>query len=221
MKNAAIILAAGLSKRFGNKTPKQFFNLNGRPVFLWSVVAFSSIKNFNQIIIVVPSNRIKFLTLRYKINSEYVVGGNKRFDSVRNGLSLVKDDIDFVAIHDAARPLISRKDIMSVLKEAEITGAAIAVEKTSDTIKLISKDGKIIKTFNRYILRNAQTPQIFELKLLKKAYSIKIPNYITDDSQLVESLKIRVSTVETKSPNFKITTKQDFEIAKRLLVIKK
>jgi 2-C-methyl-D-erythritol 4-phosphate cytidylyltransferase len=75
-----------------------------------------------------------------------------------------------------------------------------------------------LKTFDRYVLRNAQTPQIFESKLFKKAYSQEIPANITDDSQLVESLKIRVSTVETKFPNFKITTKQDFELAKRLLV---
>jgi 2-C-methyl-D-erythritol 4-phosphate cytidylyltransferase len=219
MKNAVIIVAAGAGKRFGHKTPKQFLNLNGKPMFMWSVKAFASIKSFRQIIVVVPEHMTESLKKKKNkllANVEFVPGGKERFDSVKNGLYSIKDDIDFVAVHDAARPLISRQDILAVLKYAEKTKAAIAVEKTKDTIKLVSAREYILKTLDRNFLRNAQTPQIFETKLLKKAYSKKIAK-VTDDSQLVERLKIKVSAVETKFPNFKVTAKPDFALAQKLL----
>jgi 2-C-methyl-D-erythritol 4-phosphate cytidylyltransferase len=220
MKNAVIILAAGVGKRFGHKIPKQFLKLNGKPMFMWSIETFASIKSFKQIIAVVPKYMIEYL-IKYKdklLNKiEFVSGGQERFDSVKNGLSLIKDDIDFAAVHDAARPLISKLDIWAVLKEAVQTKAAIAVEKTKDTIKFVSSKEQILKTLDRNVLRNAQTPQIFETKLLKKAYSKKITEATTDDSQVVERLKIKVSAVETKFPNFKVTTKQDFALAEKLL----
>jgi 2-C-methyl-D-erythritol 4-phosphate cytidylyltransferase len=217
MKNAAIIVAAGSGKRFGSRVPKQFLNLNGSPMFLWSVEAFASIKSFKQIIVVVPSDMVEFLSLKYKTGFVCVAGGNERFDSVRSGLALVGDYIDFIAVHDAARPLVSKKDILSVLYKAAKTKAAVAVEKIKDTIKLVSAGGNILKTLDRTVLRNAQTPQIFKKELLKEAYSGKMFVGMTDDSQLVENLKIKVSAVETKFPNFKITTKQDFELAKKIL----
>ncbi len=218
MKNAAIIVAAGAGKRFGSRVPKQFLNLNGRPVFLWSVETFASIESFKQIIVVVPSDMVESLSSKYKTGFVCAAGGNERFDSVKNGLALIGDSIDFVAVHDAARPLISKKDILSVLEKAAKTEAAVAVEKAKDTVKLVSDSGGyVLKTLDRTILINAQTPQIFKTVLLKRAYSGKVSVGITDDSQLVENLKVKVSVVETKFPNFKITTKQDFELAKKIL----
>lgn len=217
MKNAVIIVAGGFGKRFGSKTPKQFLMLNKKPMFMWSVEAFAKLRCFKQIIVVAPRNMVKVLSLKYKNIFECVSGGKERFESVKNGLNIVKKDINFVAIHDGARPLISKTDIELILKEAKKTKAAIAVEQMKDTIKVVSDKNKIIKTLNRAILRNAQTPQIFEVNLLKKAYLKKISKGITDDSSLVEKLKIKVSAVETKLPNFKITTKQDFLMAEKLL----
>jgi 2-C-methyl-D-erythritol 4-phosphate cytidylyltransferase len=218
MKNAAIIVAAGVSKRFGGRVSKQFLNLNGRPMFLWSVEAFASIESFKQIIVVVPFDMVESLSLKYKTDFVCAAGGNERFDSVKNGLALIGDSIDFIAVHDAARPLISKKDILLVLEKAAKTEAAIAIEKAKDTVKLVSDSGRyILKTLDRTILRNAQTPQIFKAELLKRAYSEKISVGTTDDSQLVENLKFKVSAVEIKFPNFKITTKQDFELAEKIL----
>ncbi|MDR3195612.1 MAG: 2-C-methyl-D-erythritol 4-phosphate cytidylyltransferase [Endomicrobium sp.] len=220
MKNAVIIAAAGSGKRFGHKTPKQFLKLSGKPMLTWSVETFASIKSFKQIIVVVPEYMIESLRKRKNnlLNKvEFAPGGKERFDSIKNGLELIKDDVDFVAVHDAARPLISKRDILAVLKEAEKTKASIAVEKTKDTIKLVSAKEQILKTLDRKVLRNAQTPQIFETKLLKKAYSKRITGETTDDSQLAERLKIKVSAVETKFPNFKVTAKQDFVLAEKLL----
>jgi 2-C-methyl-D-erythritol 4-phosphate cytidylyltransferase len=217
MKCAVIIVASGLGKRFGSKIPKQFLMLNKKPMFLWSVEAFAKLKCFKQKIVVVPSYMLESLSLKYKDIFECVAGGKERFDSVKNGLKLVREDINFVAIHDGARPLIYKEDIKLILKEAQKTKAAIAVEQTKDTIKVVSGKNKIIKTLNRTILRNAQTPQIFEATLLKRAYLKKISKDITDDSSLVEKLNVKVSAVETKSLNFKITTKQDFLVAEKLL----
>jgi 2-C-methyl-D-erythritol 4-phosphate cytidylyltransferase len=221
MKNAVILVAAGSSRRFGDKTPKQFLKLNGKPMFIWSINTFASIKSFKQIIVVVPKymfDKMSSKKLKLSNRIEFTIGGKERFDSVKNGLALVNNDIDFVAVHDAARPLISKSDILAVLREAEKTKASIAVEKTKDTIKIVSSKKQILKTLNRSVLRNAQTPQIFETRILKKAYLKKaIDDTITDDSQLVERLKIKVSAVETKFPNFKVTTKQDFALAENLL----
>jgi 2-C-methyl-D-erythritol 4-phosphate cytidylyltransferase len=229
MKNAVIIVAAGAGKRFcgvcsnevRSKIPKQFLKLRGKPVFLWSVEAFASVKSFKQIILVVPRDMTEALSLKYRKNFICVSGGRERFDSVKNGLAVVEDDIDFVAVHDAARPLISKSDILSVLRKAAETGAAVAVEKVKDTVKLVSGSGVILKTLNRAALRNAQTPQIFEAKIIKSVYSGKIPVNTTDDSQLVESLKVKISAVETKYPNFKVTTKQDFELASAVVACKR
>lgn len=218
MKAAAIIVAGGSGKRFGAKTPKQFLPLSGKPVFMWSIEAFCAIKDFKQIILVVPKEMTAPLSKKYKkYGFEVTAGGKERFDSVKNGLSLLKKDIDLVAVHDAARPLIEKKDILKVLKTANKTKAAIAAEKTKDTIKKV-KNGFVENTPDRNVLWNVQTPQIFEAKLLSKAYSMKIAANTTDDSQLIEKLKVKVAVVETKSPNFKITTQQDFETAKSILL---
>ncbi|MDR1721397.1 MAG: 2-C-methyl-D-erythritol 4-phosphate cytidylyltransferase [Endomicrobium sp.] len=229
MKNAAIIVAAGLGKRFWNitsgknerKVPKQFLDLNGKPVFLWSAETFASIKSFRQIIVAVPSDMLEALSLKYGMGLIFASGGGERFDSVKNALAVVEEDIDFIAVHDAARPLITREDILAVLRSAEKTKAAIAVEKAKDTVKVVTADDRyILKTLDRAVLRNAQTPQIFENGILKRAYREKMSVNATDDSQLVENLKIRVSAVETKFPNFKITTKQDLELAAAVMTFR-
>ncbi|MDR1928857.1 MAG: 2-C-methyl-D-erythritol 4-phosphate cytidylyltransferase [Endomicrobium sp.] len=217
MKCAVIIVASGFGRRFGSKIPKQFLSLNKKPMFLWSVDTFASIKIFKQIVVVAPFHMIKFLISKYGNKFECVAGGKERYNSVKSGLEVINNDIEFVAIHDAARPLIAKIDILSILKKVTKTKAVIAVEKIKDTIKLVSNNGQILKTLNRFFLRGAQTPQIFDLKILKKAYFMKRSINSSDDAQLVENLKIKISTVETRFPNFKITTKQDFLLAEKLL----
>jgi len=218
MKAAVIIAAGGMGKRFDSKIPKQFLILKGKPVFLRSVQAFSSLKVFKTIIVCVPKNMLDSLSKKYKKlpKLKWVSAGKERFDTVKNGLKYIDADIDFIAVHDAARALINKKDILKVLKQAEISKAAVAVEKTKDTIKVV-KNGKIIETLDRSVLWNAQTPQIFEKDILLKAYSSKIAPNTTDDSQLAQKLNIKPSAVETDFPNFKITSKTDFDLAKLIL----
>ncbi|MCL2389871.1 MAG: 2-C-methyl-D-erythritol 4-phosphate cytidylyltransferase [Endomicrobia bacterium] len=215
MRAAAIIVAAGSGKRFGSHTPKQFLKLKDKPVFLWSVEAFASLKVFKQIIIVVSRDMLESLSKKYK-RFIFVSGGKERFDSVKNGLAAIDKDIDFIAVHDAARPLINKKDILAILKKAVENRAAIAAEKTKDTIKAV-KNGFVQNTLDRSMLYNVQTPQIFAAKLLFKAYEKKIAKKTTDDSMLIEQSGVKVAVVETKFPNFKITNKLDFETARQIL----
>ncbi len=217
MKAAAIIVAGGSGKRFGSEIPKQFLNIKNKPMFLWSAQTFASLKEFKQIIIAVPADMLAGLSKKYKnLPFIFTAGGKERFDSVKNGLKVIEKSIDFIAIHDAARPLISPQDILAVLKNAVKSKAAIAAEKTKDTVKIV-KNGKITATLDRSTLWNAQTPQIFAAKLLFKAYSKKIDKKTTDDSQLIENLDVKVAVVESKFPNFKITEKQDFKVAEKYL----
>jgi 2-C-methyl-D-erythritol 4-phosphate cytidylyltransferase len=167
---------------------------------------------------VVPEIMAASFKKKYK-NSNFIItgGGRERFDSVKNGLALLDENIKFVAVHDAARPLIDKNDILAVLSAAKKSkAAAIAAEKTKDTIKTV-KNGFVKETLDRSMLWNVQTPQIFEANILKKAYSENIPDKTTDDSQLIERLKIKIAVTETMSPNFKITSLQDFEAAKNIL----
>ncbi|MDR2860757.1 MAG: 2-C-methyl-D-erythritol 4-phosphate cytidylyltransferase [Elusimicrobiota bacterium] len=218
MKAEVIIVAGGIGKRFKSSLPKQFINLNGKPVFLWSVKTFLRIPCVKKIIMVVPANMLEDLEKKYKRlkKTVWTSGGKERFDSVREGLKLIDKTSDLTAIHDAARPLTNIKDIKAVFETALKTKAAIAAQKTQDTIKTAA-NGKIIKTLDRKVLWNAQTPQIFDTKLLIKAYSKKIGANTTDDSQLIENLGEKVSIVEVKFPNFKITSKQDFKAAQTIL----
>ncbi|MDR2425684.1 MAG: 2-C-methyl-D-erythritol 4-phosphate cytidylyltransferase [Endomicrobium sp.] len=217
MKAAAIIVAGGDGKRFGSQTSKQFLTLCGKPVFMHSIEAFLSVKAFNQIILAVPKYLSDVLSKKYK-NYDFTItaGGKERFDSVKNSMAFLKGAIEFVAVHDAVRPLICAEDIILVLKAAKKYGAAIAAEKAKDTIK-ISENGFVKSTLDRNILWNAQTPQIFKAALFKKIYSGKIPKDVTDDSMLAEKAGHKIAIVETRSPNFKITIKQDFLFAKQLL----
>jgi 2-C-methyl-D-erythritol 4-phosphate cytidylyltransferase len=218
MKAEVIIVAGGKSKRFKSRLPKQFVKLKGKPVFLWSIEAFNLLPFVKKIIVVVPKNALCDLSKKYKGLKKVVwaAGGKERYDSVKEGLKLIDKKTDFIAVHDGARPLTTKADIKEVFKQAFKTKAAIAATKTKDTIKVVSK-GKIVKTLNRDILWNAQTPQIFKKNLLFKAYSKKISAHITDDASLVENLGAKVSIVQVKSPNFKITTKQDLKAAQNIL----
>ncbi|MDD3052793.1 MAG: 2-C-methyl-D-erythritol 4-phosphate cytidylyltransferase [Endomicrobiaceae bacterium] len=218
MNLAAIIVAGGSGKRFGSKQPKQFLFLNKKPMFLWSILAFKKAKGCKQIILVVPKDKISEITKYNKLyNIDIVCGGKERFNSVKNGLDIVRDDIDIVAVHDAARPLITEKIINEVMLAAEKSGGAIAATNSKDSVKL-SKNGKTITTsIDRKNIWQAQTPQIFKKDILKKVYSKKISLYTTDDSQLVEKIGKKIALVSSSYENFKVTEPLDFKLAEFIL----
>lgn len=218
MNFAAIIVAGGAGKRFGSKEPKQFLFLNKKKMFVWSILAFKKVKECKQIILVVPEYKIfemeKYKKL-YKI--DVVCGGKERYNSVQNGLKVVKDNIDIVAVHDAARPLITDKIIKSVFDGTVKCGGAIAACTARDTIKFSNNGKNITKSIDRNKIWQAQTPQMFETNILKKVYSGKIPKNITDDAQLVEKAGKKVMLVDGGYENFKVTQPIDFKLAEYIL----
>jgi 2-C-methyl-D-erythritol 4-phosphate cytidylyltransferase len=223
-KVAAIICAAGPGKRFGGKRHKQFVDVAGRAAFLRSVELFSNREDVKQILLGIPQEDEEIVKIRWGanlslFNVKVFIGGATRFETVNKALGMLRDDINLVAIHDAARCCVTGKWIDDVIKAAEKTGAAILACPILATLKEVN-DAVIVKTVDRNGLYEAQTPQVFEVSLLKKAHDSadkKNTDKIGDDSLLVEALGHKVSVVETDSSNIKITYPADVAIAEAIL----
>ncbi len=229
---AAIICAAGPGKRFGGKRHKQFVDIGGRAAFLRSIELFSNREDVKQILLAIPQEDEEIVEIRYGanlslFNVKVLIGGATRFETVNKAIQLLKDDIELVAIHDAARCCVTAKWIDDCIKAAAKTGAAILACPVTATLKEV-KDGVIAKNVDRTGLYEAQTPQVFEVKLLKQsrekvtkenAHSTSSgqAEKITDDSQLVEAIGHKVSIIETDSSNIKITYPADAAIAEAIL----
>ncbi len=229
---AVIICAAGASRRFGGKRKKPFVDVAGRAVFLRSIELFTSRDDIKQILLAIAPEDEELVNVKWGPNLKFFnvkicFGGAERFDTVNKALELVKDDIDLIAVHDAVRCCVKNEWIDEAIAAAAKTGAVILACPVAATIKEV-KDTTIIKTVNRAGLYEAQTPQVFEASLLKKAYEnltnldkgLSHPlreSKISDDSQLVEALGHKVSIVETDSSNIKITRKNDIAIAEAIL----
>ena len=221
---AAIICAAGASKRFGGKRKKPLVDVGGRAVFLRSVELFSSRDDVKQILLAIAPEDEELVSVKWGPNLKFFnvkvcFGGAERFDTVAKALELVKDSIGLIAVHDAVRCCVKEKWIDKAIVAAAKTGAAILASPVTATIKE-AKDNIIIKTVDRAGLYEAQTPQVFETSLLKKAYS-NLGNLdkskINDDCQLIEALGHKVSIVQTDSSNIKITHSSDIAIAEAIL----
>ncbi len=223
-KVAAIICAAGASRRFGGGRKKPFVDVAGRAAFLRSVELFSNRDDVKQILLAIAADDEELVNVKWGPNLKFFnvkifLGGAERFDTVQKGLELIKDDIDLIAVHDAVRCCVKSEWVDDCLAAAARTGAAILACPVVATLKQVRKD-IIIKTVDRAELYEAQTPQVFEASLLKKAYA-NLKNLdkskISDDAQLVEALGREVSIVETDSSNIKITAPADIAIAEAIL----
>ena len=217
-KVSAIILAAGSGSRFGEK--KQFKELNGKPIWFYSLNTFIQSESVDELILVIPNDSLEtlkqsqvFTSLNKTNNIKLVSGGESRKDSVFNGLKVVKKAIDIVCIHDAARPFIKTSYIKySIDACSEFDGAIIAIPAV-DTVK--KADNQLIKnTIDRESLWMAQTPQTF--KKDKLLYAIKNFSHlnITDESMLMEEANFKIKLIEGDQSNFKITNEIDWELAK-------
>lgn len=219
---SVIILSAGNSARM-NGINKQLAEINGKPVFIMSALAFDECPKVGEIIIAVPSGKCKRYeelakSYRLKKFSCVVEGGNSRFQSMKNALGKVSENADFIAFHDGARPLIAKDDIEKVFADAEEYGAAIAAVRAVDTVKIIGGDGFIEKTPDRSRLFYAQTPQVFRkdmfLSCLEKLGN-KAEN-VTDDSLIPELCGEKVRLTEISYCNMKITRSEDLTAAKAI-----
>lgn len=222
---AVILPAAGKSSRFRDPHYKKpFAPLDGRSVWLLAADRFLQRSDVKQTIVIVSSEdweefHEKFGANLAVLGIEVVAGGNERADSIQNALARVRADIDYVAIHDAARPCVIEAWIDKVFAAAQKTGAAILAIPQTSTLKR-SKDGRSIdETVSREQLWQAQTPQVFERKLLLDAYAKRGDFVATDDAQLVERIGQKVSIVEGSAMNIKITTKDDLKLAGAILKV--
>ena len=221
---AAIICAAGASRRFGGKRKKPFVDVAGRAALLRSVEVFSNRDDVKQILLAIAADDEELVNIKWGPNLKFFnvkifLGGTERFDTVQKGLELIKDDIDLIAVHDAVRCCVKSEWVDACLTTAAETGAAILACPVVGTIKQV-ENSTIVKTVDRTNLYEAQTPQVFEASLLKKAYAnLKNldENKISDDAQLVEALGHKISIVETDSSNIKITRPVDVAIAEAIL----
>jgi 2-C-methyl-D-erythritol 4-phosphate cytidylyltransferase len=221
---AAIICAAGASSRFGGKRKKAFVDVAGRAVFLRSVELFSNRNDVKQILLGIAPEDEELLSVKWGPNLKFFnvkifMGGAERFDTVKKGLELIKDDIDLIAVHDACRCCVTERTIDASIAAAGESGAAIPACPVTATIKE-AKDNTVTQTIDRTGLYEAQTPQVFAAGLLREAYENldKLDkSRISDDSQLVEALGREVTIVEADSSNIKITCKSDIAIAEAIL----
>jgi 2-C-methyl-D-erythritol 4-phosphate cytidylyltransferase len=218
-KFAVILPAAGKSSRFSlQKRKKPFVDLKGRAIWLRAAEHFANRDDVVQTLVVLAPDDVEWFKEKFApnlafMNVELVTGGAERADSVRNALARVRPEADFVAVHDAARPLLVQEWIDRVFRAAEKSGAAILATPVTSTLKRGSPDGTIESTVSRTGLWAAQTPQVFRRQLLLDAYAKQGTLQPTDEAQLVEQLGHPVALVEGSPLNFKITTHEDFRLA--------
>ncbi len=226
MKNAkAIVLAAGRGKRMGTAVPKQFLELDGKPLLYYSLECFEQSELISEIILVTGKDEIPFcwrIVEHYGFRKvKYVVpGGKERYDSVYEGLKAC-GECDIIFIHDGARPFPDSEMLERTMEAAGQYGACVAAVPTKDTMKLGTADGLVEKTLDRSTLWNVQTPQVFQYDLICKAHrEIRKGSMegITDDSMMIETLGIcPVKLVMGSYDNMKVTTPEDLVIAENIL----
>lgn len=222
---AVILLAAGQSSRFKDREKKPFASLDGRAVWLRSLELFSVREDVSQILIVIAEEDQELFERRFRANVAFisnarvVLGGKERSDSVQNALAHTSASAELVAIHDTARPCVTRDMIDHVFRQGASTGAAILATPIADTLKR-SKDGTTIsETVPRQGLWAAQTPQVFRRSLLMDAYARRstLGGPFTDDAQLVEAFGHPVALVPCDATNMKITSRSDLALAEAII----
>jgi 2-C-methyl-D-erythritol 4-phosphate cytidylyltransferase len=220
---AVILPAAGKSTRYSaQKRKKPFVELKGRPVWVRAAECFINREDVRQTLLVVPPEDMEWVKEKFRpnlafMNIDLVRGGQERFDSVQNALARVRPDVDFVAVHDAARPLLVKEWVDAIFAAAERSGAAIPAIPVTNTLKRAGSDRTITETVPRDGLWQAQTPQVFRRQLLMEAFAKRGSLAATDEAQLVENISRPVTLIEGWPMNVKITTFADFKLAEALV----
>lgn len=219
MTKTTIIVAGGKGARMQSTIPKQFIEIQGKPILMHTLEIFYKYDVNQEIVLVLPEEQVHFwkelckkhaFTLKHKI----VNGGESRFFSVKNALDTINTPC-LIAIHDGVRPFVSIETIKRCFEEAEKTGAVIPVINIIDSIRQLDESGS--KSVDRTLYKQVQTPQIFKSDLLKSAYEQKFSELFTDDASVVEATGAKIHLVEGNRENIKITTDFDLKIAEILL----
>ena len=227
MKTAAIVLAAGKGSRMKADRPKQYLLLKEKPVLYYSLKAFEE-STIDEIVLVVGQGEIEYcqreIVEKYQFKKVVAIteGGKERYHSVYEGLKeLSHSSIDYVFIHDGARPFVTPKLIETLLKEVQIHKACVAGMPVKDTIKIVDEKQFVTETPNRKFVWLVQTPQVFDYNLVYKAYEklmLGEQKGITDDAMVVEQMTGHlVKLVEADYRNIKITTPEDIVVGESFL----
>ena len=219
---SAVVVAAGRSQRMG--FDKLLTPLAGRPLLLHTLDRLFRTEAPSEIVLVVrPDSESEMQTLVAPLGRNdsirIVPGGAQRQDSVQNGLQAVSAESEFVMVHDAARPFVTKELIDTVLAAAKLSGAAVCGAPCSDSLKEVGEDGLVTRTVDRSQLWTVQTPQIFRTQLLRDAYrgALATGATYTDDTAVVEAMGHPVRIVLYHGINLKVTTPTDWKIAEIFL----
>ena len=223
MDRFVIIVAGGSGLRMGTEIPKQFLPIAGKPILLRTIDAFRNAVDGIKIVVCLPATHFDYWEKCCKENGfdthdiTIVEGGKTRFHSVLNGLNTIKADGDaLVGVHDGVRPFASAEMINRLFDAAEKDKAVVPVVDSVDSVRILSQNGENSQ-IDRRMVKLVQTPQVFDLQLLKKAYGVGFIETITDDASVVEYSGHKISLVEGCRENIKITTPMDLAIAEFIL----
>jgi 2-C-methyl-D-erythritol 4-phosphate cytidylyltransferase len=216
-----IIVAGGKGLRMGGEIPKQFLPICGKPILMRTIDRFREYSKEIGIILVLPKAQQDYwkeLCLKYpSFNSEGIQiadGGQTRFHSVQNGLNLVPNDAQgVVGVHDGVRPFVSVETIKRCYEAAREVKAVIPVTEVVETLRYTPENKNVFRGDYRLV----QTPQVFDIQLLKEANKQEYKDTFTDDASVVEGIGQKVTMVEGNRENIKITTPFDITIAEALL----
>lgn len=223
MKSVAIITAGGVGKRYPGKDKKQYLDINGKPILIWSVENFYFHPAIESILVTAPEDSLSYtktLLDRHFPGKNIVVvrGGVVRQESVYNALKLIPDNTDYVLIHDGVRPLITQDEITQLLELVYEYKAVIPGHKIRNTIKEVKED-KVVTTLPRTFLYEIFTPQVFAYDLIVDSHRRALEDRVvfTDDAAILEHYGYPVHVVETSAYNIKITEPADYELVKLLI----
>lgn len=215
-----IIVAGGTGSRMQSKIPKQFMEINGKPILIHTIEKFIEFDEFINIIVAVHKDYLteaNFMLAEHfpDKNIQIVVGGDTRFHSVKNGLNCISNKNDIVGIHDAARPLVSVETIKRCYETAAQKGNAIPVAPVNESLRMVTNG--INKAVSRDDYKIVQTPQCFVVSKIKEAFEQPFSPFFTDDATVLEGMDESINLVEGNSENIKITNPSDLKIAELYL----
>ena len=210
-------MAAGLGTRMGNKVPKQFIEILGKPIIAYTLYQFKAIENLKTIIVLPKKNFLYWKNyLSDTIQDEkiiYAKGGNKRFISVKNGLKKIKDNNGIVAIHDGVRPMLSNYLINNLFDNAEKLGNAIPFTPIINSLRKVK--GGENKAVNRENYVNIQTPQVFKIKIINDSLKKARHSDYNDEASLIEETGHKINLIKGEQKNIKLTDAIDLEYFKK------
>lgn len=219
MKKFALIVAGGSGSRMNSKVPKQFIEIDGRPVLMYTFDAFYNYDPDLEFVLVLPENQIKTWNElcdknQFKLKHKIAFGGETRSYSVKNGLDLIPTE-GIVFIHDGVRPLVSQQTLQSCFEKTVRKGNALPVVAVSESVRVVDEFGNKPVDRSKYFL--VQTPQTFKTALIKKAYQQFYSEEFTDDASVLEKLGETINLVDGNRENIKITYPDDLLLAKTIL----